>query len=418
MWSADFRWFFGATVAGQLADRFVFLALPLVAIVWLDADEFAVGVLTAMTTAGSLLIGLPAGAWLDRRRKRPVMIAADLIRAALLLLVPLAWWAGGLSIWLLYAVALGHGLLTVLFDVGYASYLPVLVGREHLVEGNAKIAAARSAVSISGPGLAGPLVGVLGAPLTVVASSAGMLLSASGLVRIRRPEPQPTAETSHHLLREVGEGLRFVLGHPLLRPMLLTEGLFSLFLVTYQTMLLVFLARAADLGATGIGVVLSLMACGGLVGALIARRVAGWIGPGPAVWLPPLVTAPAAALMPAVAIDERWLVPGVAGLMLMSLGGVVRLVAQAGLQQSVTPDGLLGRMNATVRFVQWGTMPLAGLLGGALGTTWGAPAVLVLGACGMTVASLPALFSPLRVTRTMPAATSPSTDPTAAADRT
>lgn len=165
---ADFRRFYGATLAGQLADRFVFLALPLVAIVWLDADEFEVGVLAALTTAGSLLIGLPAGAWVDRWRKRPVMICTDLVRAALLLLVPLAWWADALTIGLLFAVALVHGMMTVLFDIGYTSYLPALIGRERLVEGNAKIAAARSAMSISGPGLAGPLVAGLGAPLTLV----------------------------------------------------------------------------------------------------------------------------------------------------------------------------------------------------------------------------------------------------------
>ncbi|WP_416903712.1 MFS transporter [Micromonospora echinospora] len=121
-------------MAGQLADRFVFLALPLVAIIGLDADEFEVGVLTAMTTAGSLLIGLPAGAWIDRWRKRPVMVCTDLLRATLLLLVPVAWWADALTIWLLFTVALAHGLLTVLFDVSYTSHLPALAAREHLVE--------------------------------------------------------------------------------------------------------------------------------------------------------------------------------------------------------------------------------------------------------------------------------------------
>lgn len=411
----DFRRFFAATVAGQLADRFVFLALPLVAIVWLDAGEFEVGALTAMTTAGSLLIGLPAGAWLDRRRRRPVMIGADLLRAALLSLVPLAWSAGLLTIWVLYAVALGHGLLTVLFDVGYASHLPAIAGRDRLVEANSTIAAVRSAVSISGPGLAGPLVAWLGAPLTLIASSAGLLLSALGLLRIRRTEPVPAAAPAgRHLSREVADGLRFVLRHPLLRPMLLTDGVFSLSLITYQTMLLVFLARHAGLGPAGIGVVLSVLACGGLAGALTARRVITRLGPGPVIWLAPLCTAPAAALMPAASLlpgtallpagRPSWpLCVAVAGLALVSMGGVVRLIAQAGLQQTTTPERLLGRMNATVRFVQWGSMPIGGLVAGALGGLLGAPAVLWIGAAGMTAAFLPALLSaPLRTTRDMP----------------
>ena len=389
-------------MAGQLADRFVFLALPLVAIILLDADEFAVGVLTAMTTAGSLLIGLPAGAWVDRWRKRQVMIYTDLLRAALLLLVPLAWWADALTIWLLCAVALVHGLLTVLFDVSYTSYLPALVAREHLVEGNAKIAAVRSAVSISGPGVAGPLVAWWGAPLTLVASCAGMLLSALGVLRIRTPEAWPPPGATRHLGREVTEGLRFVLGHPLLRPMLFTDGIFSLFLVTYQTMLLVFLSRHLGLASFGIGLVLSGMACGGFTGALLARRLIARIGPGPAVWLAPLCTAPAAALMPAAGFGwPLWL--AVAGLALVSAGGVVRLIGQVGLQQAVTPDRLLGRMSATVRFVQWGSMPIAGLVGGTLGGVLGAPAVLWIGAAGMTAAFLPALLSPLRTTRELPA---------------
>ncbi|MFI0793525.1 MFS transporter [Micromonospora rubida] len=400
----DFRRFFGATVAGQLADRFVFLALPLVAIVWLEADEFEVGVLTAMTTAGSLLIGLPAGAWVDRWRKRPVMVNTDLLRAALLLLVPLAWWADVLTIWLLFAVALAHGLLTVLFDVGYTSYLPALVSREHLVEGNVKIAAVRSAASISGPGVAGPLVAWLGAPLTLVASSAGMLLSALGVLRIRTPETRPAAGDARHLVREVAEGLRFVLGHSLLRPMLLTDCIFSLFLVTYQTMLLVFLSRHLGLGSFGIGLVLSVMACGGFTGAMLARRLITRIGPGPVVWLAPLCTAPAAALMPAARPGwPLWL--AMTGLALVSAGGVVRLVAEAGLQQTATPDRLLGRMSATVRFGQWGSMPIAGLLGGTLGGLLGAPAVLWIGAAGMTTAFLPALLSPLRAMRELPVTT-------------
>ncbi|WP_267888535.1 MFS transporter [Streptomyces sp. MMG1121] len=160
----DFRRLSAATALGQLGDRIIFLALPLVGIVALNADEFQVGMLTAMTTAGSLLVGLPAGAWVDHMRKRSVMISTDLVRALLLLSVPLAWWAHLLTIRWLYALALAHGLLTVFFDVAYVSCLPHLVGRDHLVEGNAKLSAIRSVTSIGGPAVAGPLVGWFGAP--------------------------------------------------------------------------------------------------------------------------------------------------------------------------------------------------------------------------------------------------------------
>lgn len=173
----DFGRLFAATALGQLGDRIIFLALPLVAIAALRADEFQVGLLAAMTTAGSLLVGLPAGAWVDRMRKRSVMISTDLVRALVLLTIPVTWWAGLLTIWWLYAVPLVHGVLTVFFDVAYVSYLPHLVGRGNLVEGNSKLSTMRSVTSISGPTVAGPLVGLIGAPATLLVSSAGMAMS-------------------------------------------------------------------------------------------------------------------------------------------------------------------------------------------------------------------------------------------------
>lgn len=195
-------------------------------------------------------------------------------------------------------------------------------------------------------------------------------------------------------IREVREGLRFVLGHPMLRPILFTDGIFSLFLITYQTMLLVFLARHLDLGSFGIGLVLSVMASGGLTGALLARRVINRIGPGPAVWLATLCTAPAAAMLPLARPGwPLWL--AAAGLALVSAGGVIRLVSQAGLQRAATPDRLLGRMSATVRFV---VMPIGALLGGL----FGAQAVLFIGAAGMTAGFLPAVLSPLAAARELP----------------
>jgi predicted MFS family arabinose efflux permease len=359
------------------------------------AGEFQVGLLSAATMAGSLLVGLPAGAWVDRWRKRTVLITTDLLRAAVIVVVPLAWWAGLLDLRVLFAVALAHGVLTVFFDVAYVSYLPHLVGRDNLTEGNAKLAAVRSAVSVGGPGLAGPLVGLAGAPVALVASGAGMLLSSLFVLRIHEREPRPDGPEHRHLGREIKEGLAFVFRHPLLRAIVAADGLFGLFLVAFQTMLLVFLAREVGLGSFGIGAVLSTMGCGGLTGALLARRVTGRFGAGRVIWLAPLLTCPPALLMPLA--GPGWtVVPATAGLAVLSMGGVIRLIAQAGIQQSVTPDRVLGRMSATFRFVTWSAMPLGGLLGGALGTWLGAPATLAIGAVGMTLTFVPAFFSGLR----------------------
>ncbi|MFJ1613396.1 MFS transporter [Streptomyces sp. NPDC088249] len=384
----DFGRLSAATALGQLGDRIVFLALPLVAIVALDADEFQVGSLTAMTTAGSLLVGLPTGAWVDRMRKRSVMISTDLARAVALSTIPVAWWSGLLTIWWLYAVALVHGVLTVFFDVAYASYLPHLVGRGNLVEGNSILSAIRSVTSISGPGMAGPLVGWLGAPATLLASSVGMAMSGLLATGIRTHEQKPEPSEHPKLLRDVKEGLRFVLRHPTLRALILEDAIFNLFLVMYQTMLLVFLEREMNLESFGIGLILSGMGCGALLGALSATRVSKRVGQGPVIWLAPLVTCPLTALMPLA--HPGWSLYAAAfGLACLSLGGVVRFVAQSSFQQTLTPDRLLGRMNATARFVSWGGIPLGGLLGGVAGSLFGARAVLWIGAVGMTTSILP-----------------------------
>ncbi|MFJ6914767.1 MFS transporter [Streptomyces sp. NPDC101133] len=388
----DFGRLFAATALGQLGDRIVFLTLPLVAIATLHADEFQVGLLTATTTAGSLLVGLPAGAWVDRMRKRSVLIGTDLLRAAALLTIPLAWWADLLGIRLLYAVALLHGVLTVFFDVAHVSYLPHLVGRGNLVEGNAKLSAVRSVTGIGGPAVAGPLVGLVGAPATLLAGSAGMTLSGLLAATIRRREEQPqTMSEQPRLGTEIMEGLRFVLHRPALRAIMFSDALFNLSLVMYQTMLLVFLERTMDLGPLGIGLVLSGMGCGALLGASTATTLARRVGQRPVIWLATLATCPLTVLMP-LARPGWTLYAGAVGLAALSLGGVVRVVAQSSLQQSLTPDRLLGRMAATARFVSSGGVPLGGLLGGASGAAFGATGTLWIGASGMTLSAVPTLL--------------------------
>ncbi|MGW1652428.1 MFS transporter [Streptomyces atratus] len=397
----DFGRLFAATALGQLGDRIIFLALPLVAIVALNADEFQVGLLAAMTTAGSLLVGLPAGAWVDRMRKRSVMISTDLARAVALLTIPVAWWSELLTIWWLYAVALVHGVLTVFFDVAYVSYLPHLVGRSNLVEGNSKLSAIRSVTSISGPGMAGPLVGWLGAPVTLLVSSVGMAMSGLLATGIRKREQKPESSEHPQLFREIKEGLKFVLKHPVLRAIILGDAIFNLFLVMYQTMLLVFLEREMNLDSFSIGLILSGMGCGALLGALSATRVSKRVGQGPVIWLAPLVTCPLTALMPLA--HPGWSVHVAAlGLASLSLGGVIRFVAQSSFQQTLTPDRILGRMSATARFVSWGGIPLGGLLGGASGAVFGAKATLWIGAVGMTSSIIPYFLSPLRSMRELP----------------
>ena len=342
----DYRQLFAATTVAQFGFQISQLAVPLVAVVVLAASPWQVGLLTTITMAPFLLVGLPAGAWVDRLRRRRVMIVADLGRAVLLATVPLAWWAGWLTIWQLYAVAFLVGALTVFFDVAYQSYLPTLVGRAQLVEGNSKLEAVRSTAHLGGPALAGQLIRLMSAPVALLLDAVALATSALFVAKIRQREPQPTPSPDANLVREIREGLRFVLGHRLLRPIVTCTSLFNLFAAANGAMMILFLERVLGLDAGTIGLVFTVSGAGGLVGAAIARRVADWIGQGPAIWLSAAVTSPFALLI--------------------------------------------------------GTMPLGGVLGGWLGEWLGIRTALLISVLGTCLAFLPVFLSPLRRMRTLP----------------
>jgi MFS family permease len=408
----DYRQLFASTTVSQFGFHITVLALPLVAIVALTASPFQVGLLAAVEMAPFLLLGLPAGAWVDRIRRRGVLIAGDLARGAVLATVPLAWWAGVLTIWQLYAVAFAFGTATLFFDVAYQSYLPHLVGRENLVEGNAKLESVRAVAQLAGPALAGQLIRLLTAPAALLWTGLAMAASALFVVRIRKPEPPPAAAADRHLVREIREGLRFVLGHRLLRAIATCTALFNLLSAAYFPMLLLYLQRGLGLDAGRIGLVLTVWGAGGLLGAAVARRVADWLGQGPAIWLSVAVTSPLLLLVPLFAEPGWRLWVAAAGGFVTSVGVVIYNVTQVSFRQALTPDRLLGRMNATVRFLVFGTMPLGGLLGGALGEWVGVRTALLVVALGGCVAFLPVFLSPLRGMRTLPTEPEPeATEP-------
>lgn len=396
-----FRQLFASTTLSQFGIQITQLALSLIAIDYLNANEFEAGLLVTLLSAGFLLVGLPAGAWVDRMRRREILIIGDLGRAALLASVPLAWWAGVLTIWQLYAVALAHGILNVFFDVAYHSYLPHLVGREKLVEGNAKLEAVGSVSHLGGPGVAGQLIRLATAPTALVIDAVAMVASALFITRINKREEKPTRRADAHLVREIVDGLRFVLGDRLLRAIVASSATFKLFSSIYAAMLIFFLRRDLNVDPGTIGMVLSIAAVGGLLGALTARRAAGRIGQGPAMWMPIAFTAPFLLLMPLA--DRGWrLWIAAAGAAVAAAGVSIYNIAQVSFRQGLTPNQMLGRMNATMRFLVWGVMPLGGVVGAVLGERLGARAALLIGVLGTCLAFLPVFLSPLRTMRSLP----------------
>jgi MFS family permease len=403
----DFRQLFASTTVSQLGFQVTQLAISLVAIDQLGASEFEAGALVAVQFAAFLLIGLPAGAWVDRMRRRSVLIVSDLGRAALLISVPVAWWAGVLTIWQLYAVALAHGVLTVFFEVAYQSYLPHLVGRAHLVEGNAKLEAVRAVSQVAGPGLAGQLVRLLTAPVAVLVDAVAMAGSALFVIRIRSREPRPQRPPGARLRPEITEGLRYVLGHRLLRAIVFCTGTFNLFSNVAFAMVIFFLRRTLGMGPGEIGLVLSVFAVGGVIGAFGARRFAEWVGQGRAIWLSVAVSSPFLLLLPLAQPGwQVWLAAAAGGV--SSAGGVIYNVIQVSFRQALTPDQLLGRMNATIRFLVWGAIPVGGLIGAFLGEWLGARTTVLIGGLGCCLAFLPVFGSPLRRMRTLPTQPDPA----------
>lgn len=390
-----FRLLITATAVGQLGAQVTLVALPLTAVLALRASAFQVGLLTAAATAAFLVAGLPAGVWVDRMRRRPILIAAGAVRAVALGSIPVAGLAGVLTMSQLYAVALVTGLGNLFYDIAYLSFLPALVGRPRLAEANARIEVVFSAAMLGGPAVGGFAVQLLSAAGAIILDAAGNLVTAVLVGAIRVAEPPPDRQAARHLGREIGEGLRFVFGHRVLRLNALCGTLAMLSETALLAVQPLFLVHELGLRPGWYGLVIAGTAIGGLAGSLVAYRVIGRLGTARSLWLPAAVSAPLVLLAPLAGPGWRVLLYPL-GLSLGWAGWAVQNVAQVSYRQSVTPERLLGRMNATVRFLMWGAMPLGGLLGGGLATLAGVRAAVWACAVGSLLALTPLLAPAIR----------------------
>jgi len=391
----DFLSLWGSQTISQFGSQVTFLALPLVAIVVLDESTFRVAALTTVEFLPFLLFALPAGVWVDRLRRLPILILGDLSRALALATIPIAHWLDALTIWQLYAVAFVHGIGTVFYDVAYQSYLPALVGREQVVEGNSKLEVSRSAATIGGPGIAGGLVEVLTAPFAILADAISFVASAVLLGLIKKPEQAPPREERRSLKEELGEGLRYVFTHPYQRGLVGAVALSNFFGNVFFSILLVFAVREVGLSAGTIGVVLAVGNLGTLAAALSARRISDRLGVGRTIVLAASLFGPG-TLVIAVAPKDLAIPLITLGSLIIGFGVILFNVTAISLIQAITPDRILGRANASRRFVVWGVVPFGGLVGGSLGAWIGLRETMVIGAVGGLSAVVPILLSPIR----------------------
>jgi MFS family permease len=406
----DFVKIWSAATISMMGSQVSLIAIPFIAAVVLSATPFQVSLLGAVEMLPFILFALPAGAWLDRVRRRPVLIAGDFGRAAALLTIPLAYALGHLTIGQLYAVAFTTGVLTVLFDVADQSYLPVVLDAEDLVDGNAKLQISASAAQILGPGFGGGLIGLIAAPFAVIVDALSFLLSGGLISLIRTHEPRPERKIGADgldtsLRQEIAEGLRYVVGNRYLRMIAGSTGTSNLGTSIAFSIFPIFVYVDLGLSPAVVGTAFSIGGTGVLLGALLSAPLTRRFGLGPVIVGSMFVTGPATlvmALIPAA--------PLVAGAILAASGfamgftAVAYNVNQVSYRQAITPLEMQGRMNATMRFIVWGTMPLGSVIGGILGTFLPLRVTILIGGLVAASAFLWVLLSPVRSLREIPKA--------------
>jgi MFS family permease len=383
------------------------LAIGFVAILVLDATAFEVAVLGTLNFLPFIIFSLPAGVWVDRLRRRPILIGGDFARAALLATIPLAYVADVLTLWHLYAVVFLVGLCQVFFDVAYQSYLPSLVERDQIIEGNSKLEVSRSAAQVTGPGLAGALVEIFTAPYAVLVDAASFVASGLFLLRIRKHEEKPVAARDENgqkpsMWSELQEGLRFVLSNPNLRAQAGCTATSNLFSSVAFSIFLVFAVRELGLSAALIGLVFSIGAAGSFLGAFTARRISARFGIGPTSIVMASVFGPSFLLVAFAPAGDAAIPFLVVAQLFFGFSVVVYNIAQVSYRQAICPPRLQGRMNSVMRFMVWGTIPIGTLAGGVLATWVGLRETILIGAIGGGSAFLWLLLSPQRHLHEMP----------------
>lgn len=373
------------------------LALPTIALLLLGANSFEVGALRAVETIAFPVLGLFVGVWADRLDPRRIMVVSNLIRLLALLSIPIVALMFDLTMIQLFLVALLLGVCTVFFNVSYATFLPLMVKREDLIDGNAKITLSQSAAKVAGPGLAGWLIGVVGAVQSIVIDAVGYLFAAVMLMRIKTEKPKRGAGSNGAqagFWSMMGDGIRLVFGNAILRSLMIITGCMNFGFSMVQPMLLIFAYQELQLTAGQVGIILSLGSTGFVAGALVAKRVTLSLGLGKSLFFTSsLMGLSLAGLVfanfgsPVVLLTAFWF--------LTSLVLPIYDINAVTLRQSVTPTELQGRMNATMRTVIWGAIPLGAMLGGVITGAAGVTASILIGGGVVFLSSFLILFSDL-----------------------
>ncbi len=399
----DFLNVWTAETISVFGSQFYLIAMPLVAVLVLDASESDMGLLFAVEMSPFLIFGLLAGVLADRMERRRMMIVCDFGRALTLVAIPVAWYFDILSWPVMFAVAFTAGVFTAFFDIAYQAYLPVLVKRNQLLDANSKLETSRSSSQVAGPSIAGIVVDLMGAPLALLANSISFLGSAVFLLRVKTRELVDRENANKSIVSEIRDGLRIVLKNPILRGIAGCTSTGNLFGSMFFALVMLFMVESLELNATWIGVIFAVGAVGAVVGALVSSRIVAAIGLGRTI----VISAAAFSLPITLLVLAN---PGNALVLLMPLmflNGLLMVlynVNQVSLRQAITPANLQGKMNATMRFLVWGVFPIGGLLGGYLGESLGIKTTILIAGIGTLLSVIWVVLSPVGAMKSIPEA--------------
>lgn len=401
----DFLRLWAAQTVSDFGARITREGLPMMAVMGLAATPGQLGLLAAMISGPALLAGLFAGGWIDRTRRRPILVAADLVRAVVLITLPLAAWLKLLTIWQVYAAGALVAGASAIFAIADHAYLPSLVSPGRLTEANARIASTEAMAEMGGPALAGFLFQWLTAPFAVAMNAVTYLVSAVFLARIEQPETAPEPRSRRRRwLDGVRTGLAAVWSEPLVRPLLLMSGVNGLFGGGFSALYMVYALRELGLAPALLGLIIGCGGAASLAGSLIARPMAARMGLGPAIMASALVAGASALLIPLAGTSAALTLPCMVGAQLLGDSfGVATIVLAVSLRQSLFPQQLLGRTGAAFQAVSGAAQIVGALGGGYLGARFGVGVGVLVAAAGVTLGPLVGFASPLRGFRELPA---------------